>query len=162
MPRSVNQAAFRVLDALFPMGKLSRRAVSLLFRLWLHPGAESSLRACRAVYELPSNSTWDASVHKHGWGVRVGVTNLQRDAVTIFDAMTSMCSAAQIKHQHVGKDYHRMTPINSDTKVCLGQAMLVPLSANLGNASACGECLVLLWAAAQGASRVCMVIQHGI
>lgn len=38
MPRSVNQAAFRVLDALFPMGKLSRRAVSLLFRLWLHPG----------------------------------------------------------------------------------------------------------------------------
>lgn len=40
MPRSVNQAAFRVLDALFPMGKLSRRAVSLLFRLWLHPGAQ--------------------------------------------------------------------------------------------------------------------------
>ena len=39
VPRSVNQAAFRVLDALFPMGKLSRRAVSLLFRLWLHPGA---------------------------------------------------------------------------------------------------------------------------
>ena len=41
VPRSVNQAAFRVLDALFPMGKLSRRAVSLLFRLWLHPGAAS-------------------------------------------------------------------------------------------------------------------------
>ena len=40
VPRSVNQAAFRVLDALFPMGKLSRRAVSLLFRLWLHPGAK--------------------------------------------------------------------------------------------------------------------------
>ena len=42
VPRSVNQAAFRVLDALFPMGKLSRRAVSLLFRLWLHPGAPST------------------------------------------------------------------------------------------------------------------------
>ena len=49
MPRSVNQAAFRVLDALFPMGKLSRRAVSLLFRLWLHPGTNSSAKQCRAI-----------------------------------------------------------------------------------------------------------------
>ena len=56
MPRSVNQAAFRVLDALFPMGKLSRRAVSLLFRLWLHPGAESSPKHCCAVSEHPSSS----------------------------------------------------------------------------------------------------------
>ena len=39
VPRAVNKAAFRVLDALFPMGAFSRRAVSLLFRLWLHPGA---------------------------------------------------------------------------------------------------------------------------
>ena len=38
MPRVVNKAAFRVLDALFPLGAFSRRAVSLLFRLWLHPG----------------------------------------------------------------------------------------------------------------------------
>ncbi|CAL8466912.1 g6448 [Coccomyxa elongata] len=38
VPRSVNKAAFNVLDALFPMGAFSRRAVSLLFRLWLHPG----------------------------------------------------------------------------------------------------------------------------
>lgn len=40
MPRSVNKAAFRVLDALFPLGAFSRRAVSLLFRLWLHPGQQ--------------------------------------------------------------------------------------------------------------------------
>lgn len=39
VPRSVNKAAFNVLDALFPMGAFSRRAVSLLFRLWLHPGS---------------------------------------------------------------------------------------------------------------------------
>ena len=37
VPRSVNTAAFRVLDALFPMGQRSRRLVSFLFRLWFHP-----------------------------------------------------------------------------------------------------------------------------
>ena len=37
-PRSVNQAAFEVLDALFPLGQRSRRLVSLTFRLALHPG----------------------------------------------------------------------------------------------------------------------------
>ena len=55
MPRSVNQAAFRVLDALFPMGKLSRRAVSLLFRLWLHPGAGFIAHCCRAVCDHPNS-----------------------------------------------------------------------------------------------------------
>ena len=61
VPRSVNQAAFRVLDALFPMGKLSRRAVSLLFRLWLHPGAPGTYPGSaakgwsgKAVTSLPS------------------------------------------------------------------------------------------------------------
>ena len=49
-PRVVNKAAFRVLDALFPMGALSRRAVSLLFRLWLHPGV------CDAAVCLPSST----------------------------------------------------------------------------------------------------------
>ena len=37
VPRSVNAAAFRVLDALFPMGQRSRRLVSLFFRLSFHP-----------------------------------------------------------------------------------------------------------------------------
>lgn len=37
MSRVVNAAAFRALDALFPMGQRSRRIVSLLFRLWFHP-----------------------------------------------------------------------------------------------------------------------------
>jgi hypothetical protein len=50
VPRAVNAAAFRVLDALFPMGALSRRAVSLAFRL-LHPGewlrgAAAAARSC--------------------------------------------------------------------------------------------------------------------
>ncbi len=50
VPRAVNAAAFRVLDALFPMGALSRRAVSLAFRL-LHPGewlrgATAAARSC--------------------------------------------------------------------------------------------------------------------
>lgn len=37
VPRSVNSAAFKALDALFPMGQRSRRVVSLFFRLWFHP-----------------------------------------------------------------------------------------------------------------------------
>ena len=37
VPRRVNKAAFKVLDTLFPMGRTSRRLVSLAFRLWLHP-----------------------------------------------------------------------------------------------------------------------------
>ncbi|KAK9822986.1 hypothetical protein WJX81_000828 [Elliptochloris bilobata] len=46
VPRAVNAAAFRALDALFPMGALSRRAVSLAFRL-MHP--EEWLRAAAAA-----------------------------------------------------------------------------------------------------------------
>ncbi|CAL5225631.1 g8487 [Coccomyxa viridis] len=67
VPRSVNQAAFRVLDALFPMGKLSRRAVSLLFRLWLHPGewpravwtaVKTAGQVCMAWLRLLSPKHW--------------------------------------------------------------------------------------------------------
>lgn len=45
LPRSVNHAAFEVLDALFPAGHRSRRAISLAFRLWFHP-----LEGPRAAY----------------------------------------------------------------------------------------------------------------
>lgn len=53
VPRAVNAAAFRALDALFPMGAWSRRIVSLGFRL-LHP--QEWLRAAAAA----ARSCWRA------------------------------------------------------------------------------------------------------
>lgn len=54
VPRAVNTAAFRALDALFPMGACSRRAVSLAFRLshpkeWLHAAAAAARSCVRAL-----------------------------------------------------------------------------------------------------------------
>ena len=56
MPRSVNAAAFEVLDALFPAGQRSRRAVSMAFRLWFHPleGPRSAFQAALACARLAS------------------------------------------------------------------------------------------------------------
>ena len=49
----MNRAAFEVLDALFPLGQRSRRLVSLLFRLALHPGEwpHSALSALQALLQ---------------------------------------------------------------------------------------------------------------
>ena len=100
VPRSVNQAAFRVLDALFPMGKLSRRAVSLLFRLWLHPGidfqqrsAEHSLRMPLMAFDAsPESGQNPLRIHEH--------STLCCSAARHFDALakrTSLILAALLR-----------------------------------------------------------------
>ena len=64
-PRSVNQAAFEVLDALFPLGQRSRRLVSLTFRLALHPGEWPrslllTLQSLLYAVVWPGVATWRA------------------------------------------------------------------------------------------------------
>ncbi|KAK9841493.1 hypothetical protein WJX74_006725 [Apatococcus lobatus] len=56
VPPSVNQAALRTLNALFPLGKTSRRLVSLAFRLWWRPTEWSK------PILLSINSAWHSVV----------------------------------------------------------------------------------------------------
>ncbi|KAK9836373.1 hypothetical protein WJX84_009968, partial [Apatococcus fuscideae] len=56
VPPSVNQAALRTLNALFPLGKRSRRLVSLAFRLWWRPTEWSK------PVLLSINSAWHSVV----------------------------------------------------------------------------------------------------
>lgn len=68
VPRSVNAAAFEVLDALFPTGQRTRRAISMAFRLGFHPleGPRSAMEAAVAAARLlawPFIRAWQASVH---------------------------------------------------------------------------------------------------
>ena len=54
MPRSVNRAAFGVLDVLFPAGHRSRRAIASAFRVWFHPleGPRSLAHAAAGLLRL--------------------------------------------------------------------------------------------------------------
>ena len=73
MPRSVNSAAFRVLDRLFPMGRASRRLVSLAFRLWFHPTEwpRSAVAAVRSSVQVGWRSLCFAYHSTLGQAVRL-------------------------------------------------------------------------------------------
>ena len=71
-PRSVNHAAFEVLDALFPLGQRSRRLVSLTFRLALHPGEWPrslllTLQGLLYAVLWPGVATWQALSQLPAW-----------------------------------------------------------------------------------------------